>query len=408
MFTYTPGANFHGSDSLTFRVNDGSHDSNTSTVNITVNPVNDAPSADSQSVTTNSNTPVSITLSGSDLETAAANLTFEVTANPSHGSLSGSGASLTYTPAANYAGADSFSFTVHDSGDESSAPTTSVSATVAITVNDTVAPAVAAPANLGVITGDGAVTCGTVVTDEQLGSATSSDNTGNVTVTRSGVPAGNIFPVGTTTITYTATDAAGNSSTATQTVTVTDNTPPSLTAPAPTSVNANLGGQAAIPNVLGGVVASDNCGPVTLSQSPLAGTIVGVSTYTITITATDSAGNTRTATTTFTVNPGGFTFSLGVPPSAKRGKLAKLDINYSNTTSQRLSVSFVIRYSSPCDSGIADSVGPFQINAGAERTSNAEFHVSKAACIGPYTMTLEAYVDGVLVGTTTAQLNVTP
>src|SRR5205085_751162 len=101
-FTYTPAANFHGSDSFTFRVNDGSHDSNTSTVSITIDPVNDTPTANSQSVTTNSNTSLAITLTGSDLETAPENLVFEVTINPAHGSLSGTGANLTYAPSQNY------------------------------------------------------------------------------------------------------------------------------------------------------------------------------------------------------------------------------------------------------------------------------------------------------------------
>jgi hypothetical protein len=48
-------------------------------------------------------------------------------------------------------------------------------------------------------------------------------------VTRGGVPSGNIFPGGTTTITYSATDAHGNTGTATQTVTVIDNTAPTIT-----------------------------------------------------------------------------------------------------------------------------------------------------------------------------------
>jgi hypothetical protein len=48
-------------------------------------------------------------------------------------------------------------------------------------------------------------------------------------VTRTGVPAGNNFPAGTTTITYSATDAHGNTGTATQTVTVVDNTVPTIT-----------------------------------------------------------------------------------------------------------------------------------------------------------------------------------
>ena len=59
-----------------------------------------------------------------------------------------------------------------------------------------------------------------MIGDAQLGTATASDNSGSVTIDRTGVPAGNVFPVGTTTITYTATDASGNVTTVTQTVTV--------------------------------------------------------------------------------------------------------------------------------------------------------------------------------------------
>ena len=124
-FTYTAAANFHGSDSFTFRVNDGSHDSNTSTVSITVNPVNDMPTADSQSVTTNSNTPVAITLTGSDVETAAENLIFEVTAGADTRHVVRQWREFDLHTGSNYAGADSFKFTVRDSGDDSAAPATS-------------------------------------------------------------------------------------------------------------------------------------------------------------------------------------------------------------------------------------------------------------------------------------------
>ena len=412
-FTYTPAPNFHGSDSFTYRVNDGGpQDSNTSTVNITVTEVNDTPSANSQSVNTNANTPVGITLSGSDVETPAENLLFEVTVNPAHGTLSGTGTNLTYTPNTNYSGPDSFAFTVRDTGDGASAALTSAAATVSITVNDTIAPAISAPANVTINTSPNATTCGTVVTDAQLGTANATDNAGNVSIERSGVPSGNVFPVGTTTITYTATDGAGNSTAATQTVTAIDNTAPTLSAPAPTSVTADSTGNATIPDVVAGTKASDNCGPVTLTQSPLAGAVVGTGTHTITITATDAAGNTSTATTTFTVNsvnPGGLTFSLSVSPTTvQRNKQAKIDIAYANTSTQRLTVSFIVRYTSPCGSFVLDNVGPVPINAGAEKSANIPFHVPKMACTGQYTLTLAAYVEGVLVGTTTANLTVTP
>jgi hypothetical protein len=249
-----------------------------------------------------------------------------------------------------------------------------------------------------------------LVTEAQLGTATATDNAGSVSIQRSGVPAGNIFPVGTTTITYTATDDAGNSTSATQNVTVIDNTAPTLTAPAPTSVSADSTGHGVIPNVVAGTTASDNCGPVTVTQSPLAGTVVGVGTHTITITATDSVGNTSTATTTFTVvGANSLAFSLSISPTTiEQDRNARLDISYTNTSTARLSVNFVIRYTSPCGSAILDTLGPISLNAGQTKSSNEQFHSAKNPCTGLYTFTVEAYVNGVFVGTTSADLTVIP
>jgi methionine-rich copper-binding protein CopC len=133
--TYTPTGNYNGPDSFTFKINDGTADSNVATVSITVNPVNDTPTADPQSVSTNEDTPKAITLSGSDTETPSASLTFNVTVQPTHGVLTGTGANRTYTPNADYNGPDSFKFTVTDTGDGTSAPLTSSEATVSITVS---------------------------------------------------------------------------------------------------------------------------------------------------------------------------------------------------------------------------------------------------------------------------------
>jgi hypothetical protein len=414
--TYTPDANFNGAASFEYQVCDngntnGSPDPQCATgvVNVTVNAVNDVPTANSQSVMTNSNTPVAITLTGNDLETATAALVFEVTAGPGHGSLSGSGANLTYTPHVNYSGPDSFQFTVRDAGDGAAASLTSSPATVSITVNDTVAPTINAPANVTVNTGVGATTCGAVVTETQLGTATATDNAGSVSIARSGVPAGNVFPVGTTTITYTATDDAGNSSTATQTVTVIDNTAPTITAPAPTSTTADGTGHATIPNVVAGTTASDNCGPVTVTQSPLAGTVVGVGAHPITITATDAAGNTSTATTTFTVIEARLTFSVSASPSTVgRNKTTKVEVVYTNTTAERLTVSFVVRYAGPCGSDFIDRIGPSQVNAGQTKNGNTTFHVDKNACTGTYVLTAEAFIGNVSVGSATTELIVSP
>jgi hypothetical protein len=234
--TYSPASNYNGPASFEYQVCDngntnGALDSKcaTGTVNVTVNPINDMPTANSQSVSTDGNTPLGITLTGSDQETSSANLIFQVTAGPSHGSLSGSGANLTYTPALDYTGPDSFQFTVKDSGDGAAAALTSAPATVSIAVNDTIKPIITAPSDVTMGTGAGATSCGLVISDAVLGSATATDNSGSVSISRTGVPAGNFFPVGTTVITYTATDGAGNTSSDTQSVTVNDTTAPTLT-----------------------------------------------------------------------------------------------------------------------------------------------------------------------------------
>jgi len=128
--TYTPEANFNGADSFTFAVNDGLVNSEPADVTIEITPINDAPVADPQSVTTRQSAPVAITLSGSDID--GDDLTYSVYAYPAHGTLSGSGPNLIYTPDNGYSGPDIFSFIVND-GELDSAP-----ATVGIRINHVV------------------------------------------------------------------------------------------------------------------------------------------------------------------------------------------------------------------------------------------------------------------------------
>ena len=109
--TYTPGSGANGTDTLKFTVtNTDNHASSAATVTFNVAP--GTPSVNGQSVSTGFNTARGITLTGSDPDTnPALALTYSVVNTPAHGGLSGAGANLTYTPAANYHGSDSFSFT---------------------------------------------------------------------------------------------------------------------------------------------------------------------------------------------------------------------------------------------------------------------------------------------------------
>ncbi|MEO5957702.1 MAG: Ig-like domain-containing protein, partial [Opitutaceae bacterium] len=110
--TYTPASNYHGSDSFTFRVRDSEFPSSPATVTLTVTPVDDRPTANPQSLQTPEDTALAIVLAGSDVEGSA--LTFAVVIQPQHGTLSGTGANLTYTPAPNYNGPDTFTFKAND------------------------------------------------------------------------------------------------------------------------------------------------------------------------------------------------------------------------------------------------------------------------------------------------------
>ncbi len=109
---YTPNLNYFGSDSFTFRINDGSNVSNVATVSITVTPVNDAPIALAESVSVNEDSPKAFTIKGSDAENSF--LTFTVVTQPTIGTLSGTAPNLTYTPPLNYSGSATFTFRVND------------------------------------------------------------------------------------------------------------------------------------------------------------------------------------------------------------------------------------------------------------------------------------------------------
>ena len=95
-----------GEDSIHFRVGDTEASATIEWRN--EQPVNHAPVAEAKSVSTPEDTPVAVTLSGTDPDRDS--LTFAVVTGPSHGSLSGSGASRTYTPDAGFSGPDSFTY----------------------------------------------------------------------------------------------------------------------------------------------------------------------------------------------------------------------------------------------------------------------------------------------------------
>ncbi|KAB8043673.1 tandem-95 repeat protein, partial [Janthinobacterium aquaticum] len=113
-YTYTPVANYNGADSFTYTVSDGNGGSNTYTVAITVSPVNDAPVAGNDSVTLDEDTVKTGTLpAATDVD--GDTVTYTKASDPAHGTVVvNANGSYTYTPVADYNGADSFTYTVSD------------------------------------------------------------------------------------------------------------------------------------------------------------------------------------------------------------------------------------------------------------------------------------------------------
>src|SRR5207302_316194 len=117
-FTYTPAPNYNGADSFTYKAHDGAADSDVATVSITVNPVNDAPVAVNDSYSTNEDTTLMMAapaLLANDPAVDLDPLTAIVVSGPTHGTLTlNTNGSLSYTPAANYSGTDSFTYKAND------------------------------------------------------------------------------------------------------------------------------------------------------------------------------------------------------------------------------------------------------------------------------------------------------
>ncbi|NOZ94125.1 MAG: tandem-95 repeat protein [Acidobacteria bacterium] len=132
-FTFTPAANYNGTDSFTYHANDGHADSATVTVTITVNAVNDPPVAAADSYSTNEDTQLTVAAPGvltNDTDVDGDALTAVLDATVSHGTLTlNSDGSFSYTPAANYNGTDSFTYHANDGHADSA------TVTVTITVN---------------------------------------------------------------------------------------------------------------------------------------------------------------------------------------------------------------------------------------------------------------------------------
>lgn len=123
-FVFTPKANAFGTDVFTFRVDDGTYESYAGTVSVTIHPVNDAPIARNMEIKVVENQPYLAGLEGRDVDGDP--LTYSLVSNGNLGSAAindSQAGSFSYTPNANTAGDDTFTYVVSD-GQLSSEPGT--------------------------------------------------------------------------------------------------------------------------------------------------------------------------------------------------------------------------------------------------------------------------------------------
>jgi VCBS repeat-containing protein len=136
-FTYTPDANFNGTDSFVYSISDGNGGTAQATVTLTVNPVNDDPVAVADAYTLDEDTTFSATLglddlllNDSDLDGDSLTVNTTPVSGPTNGSLTlNADGTFTYTPNANFNGTDSFVYSISDGSGGTA------QATVTLTVN---------------------------------------------------------------------------------------------------------------------------------------------------------------------------------------------------------------------------------------------------------------------------------
>ena len=318
--TYTPDADFNGTDTFDYTIEDANGDTSTATVTVTVAT---APDAQNDIVVTDEDTPLNIDVladngNGADDQGAGPAMVTAVT-DPANGTVTiNADGTVTYTPDADFNGTDTFEYTITDAnGNTSTAVVTIFVDPVPDAIDDIVSTDEDTPLNIDVLAdnGNGADDQGDApatviaVTDPLNGTVTINAD-GTVTY----IPDADFN--GTDTFDYTIEDANGDTSTATVTVTVAT-TPDAQNDIVVTDEDTPLNIDVLADN--GNGADDQGAGPATVTAvtDPANGTVTinadGTVTYTpdpdfngtdiFEYTITDANGNTSTAAVTVFVDP---------------------------------------------------------------------------------------------------------
>ncbi len=175
----------------------------------------------------------------------------------------------------------------------------SATCSFAVTVIDTRVPTITCPAALTLTAAPG--TCSAVTT---FADATATDNcTNSPTIFNLGQASGSSFPVGTTNVTFRATDASNNSATCSFAVVVNDTQVPTITCPAAMTLPTMPGFCSAVAT-FADATATDNCtnSPTIFNLGQASGSSFPVGTTNVIFRATDASNNSATCSFTVVVN----------------------------------------------------------------------------------------------------------
>ncbi|MGD0196567.1 MAG: HYR domain-containing protein [Solirubrobacteraceae bacterium] len=271
-------------------------------------------------------------------------------------------------------------------------------ATFTVSVVDTTPPVILAPADIT------AAATGPLGADVSY-SASYSDAYSTITASGCTPPSGSAFPIGTTTVTCSATDKAGNTTSKTFTVTVTDLTPPTIS-----GVPSNLKLQATSSS---GAIATYTTpsagdivyGSVPVSCTPQSGSTFAIGTTTVSCSATDGAANTATATFTVTVTPV-LTITTPANITTAATSSAGATVNYTTTFSD--SESTISSSGCSPSSGATFPIGTTTVNCSASDAIGDNTTATFTVTITPIvTITVPSKITVAATGATGASVDYT-